>query len=219
MRVAPASNTLTENRPEVPFSFKVARGAAFCAIVALLAIVALRFVHVTLNTSASMPVGLYRTWSVDRAPRPGDIVTVCAPAGAAATGAVRGYLPRGTCAALTAPLLKYVVAAGGDTVAMSKTGVTVDGKLLPNSATLPRDGAGRPMHGYSGPRTHLRADELWLYAPQARSFDSRYFGPVSSARVRLVPGRGDRARGRQGAVRPSLPVGAVPARSATTAPA
>jgi type IV secretory pathway protease TraF len=54
-------------------------------------------------------------------------------------GINRGYEAR------KLPLLKRVVALAGDMVSVSSSGVSINGQLLPNSAPLFDDEAGRPL--------------------------------------------------------------------------
>lgn len=142
-----------------------------------------RFAHFSLNVTASMPIGLYRDEPFDHPARRGDIVVVCAPPAAASMAAARGYVPGGPCDHDTAPLLKYVAAVGGDAIDIDASGVRVNGALLPHTQALRRDGAGRPMHAFARRHERLAENEVWLYAPEPRSFDSRYFGPVRASAI------------------------------------
>jgi len=130
------------------------------------------------NTSSSMPVGLYSLDPVDRPIARGDAVVICAPAAAAALGAARGYLGTGTCPAHTDPLLKLVAATEGDVVDLGARSIAVDGKCLGQSVTFDRDSAGRELPRVARGRYRLEPNQIWLWAPAERSFDSRYFGPV-----------------------------------------
>jgi conjugative transfer signal peptidase TraF len=142
--------------------------------------------RVALNTSPSLPLGLYRTMA-NRPPVVGSLVLVCLPADVAQLARTRGYLTRGRCPAGVEPLGKQVAAMPGDTVAVTSAGVVVDGRLLARTIPLRADFRGRPMPQLAGYRTVLGPGDLWLVADgHPRSFDSRYFGPVSVASVVAV---------------------------------
>ena len=137
-----------------------------------------------LNLSASMPPGIYRFAVVSpREIRRGMIVAVCAPSGAAQLGRRRGYVSSGECAENSEPLLKMVAAIAGDDVAVSSSGVDVNGRLLRDSRPLAFDRAGRPL--VSLPRGHFRITRgaIWLHADHERSWDSRYWGPAPARNV------------------------------------
>src|SRR5262249_60695964 len=84
----------------------------------------------------------------------------------------RGYLPAG------GPLLKPVVALGGDEVCVVDEEVSVNGTVLATTVA-DVDSAGRPLPQWQDCKT-LTAEEVFLLSTaDARSFDSRYFGPVT----------------------------------------
>jgi conjugative transfer signal peptidase TraF len=86
-------------------------------------------------------------------------------------------------------LLKVVAAVAGDVVAVSVNGVVVNGHPLPRSRPLSLDGAGRRLSRWPEGRYRLGLGQLWLYADNARSWDSRYWGPAALVHVkaRAVP--------------------------------
>ncbi|WP_265519110.1 S26 family signal peptidase [Nitratireductor luteus] len=131
------------------------------------------------NASASAPVGLYRV--LPGALRHGDLVLVYPPEGVAKLAAKRGYLPAGV------PLIKRVVAMDGDRVCALR------GTIFVNDAAIAyqrkADRAGRALPHWRGCRD-LTKDELFLLMKTVpESFDSRYFGPVTSVHIigRLTP--------------------------------
>jgi conjugative transfer signal peptidase TraF len=136
-------------------------------------------------TSESLPLGLYRAH-----PGPvtrGSLVLVCLPRAAAALALERGYVAPGRCPGGSAPLGKMVLAVEGDRLVFGPWGLRRNGEPVPRSAPLRRDTAGRPLpHPPFGPAV-LLPGTLWLHSPfHPRSFDSRYFGPVSVAAVEAV---------------------------------
>jgi conjugative transfer signal peptidase TraF len=140
----------------------------------------------SVNTSPSLPLGLYRVVPAVR-PRVGDLVLVCLPPDVAALARARGYLTRGRCASGVEPLGKRIAAAAGDTVAVTSAGLVINGHSIRLTVPLRLDSRGRDLPQLVGYRRALGPGELWLVAAQhPRSFDSRYFGPVSIGSVIAV---------------------------------
>lgn len=134
-----------------------------------------------INTSPSLPVGLYITTANVRA----NLVEFCPAEPFASLSITRGYRDRGACSDGAAPLLKPVVASAGDVVELSARGISVNGVLLPNTAPLSRDSKGRPLTAWAFGRYVVAPGTVWVassYHP--RSFDSRYFGPLSTGAIR-----------------------------------
>jgi hypothetical protein len=97
---------------------------------------------------------------------------------------VRGYRHRGTCGDDAAPLLKPIIAKPGDVVEVSSLGLSVNGTLLPNTAPLATDTKGLWKRGRQDVML-WHPKPLWVASPFHRcSFDSRYFGPVSTTAIR-----------------------------------
>lgn len=136
-----------------------------------------------INTSPSVPVGLY--WA-SRAPvEQGAYVLVCPPpSGVFDAARTRGYIGAGFCAGGYGRLMKRVAATAGDAVSVSDEGVRVNGALLPLSAPRTADRAGRPMPQYVAEPHTLTANEVLLMGEgNPKSFDARYFGPIDRAQI------------------------------------
>jgi conjugative transfer signal peptidase TraF len=134
-----------------------------------------------INTSPSLPVGLYITTADAGA----NLVEFCPVEPFATLSIVRGYRDSGTCRDGAAPLLKPVVAKSGDVVEVSARGISVNGALLPNTVPLATDTKGRRLEPWPSGRYVVDPGTIWVassYHP--RSFDSRYFGPLSTAAIR-----------------------------------
>jgi conjugative transfer signal peptidase TraF len=146
---------------------------------------------VRFNLTPSIPVGIYRLTPALPTSRlsSGMLVAVCAPLKAAELGRRRGYLEKGACPADAEPLLKMVAGVADDRVAISTDGVAVNGHLLPHSRPLRSDTAGRQLWPWPERRNKLRNGQVWLYAYNDRSWDSRYWGPAPAGNVlaHLVP--------------------------------
>ena len=123
-----------------------------------------------LNLSASLPRGLYVVRHVATLER-GMLVLVQPATALEHLLVARGYLPA------RVPLLKPVVALGGDEVCVVEEEVRVNGTVLATTVA-DVDSEGRPLPQWQACKT-LTAEEVFLLSTaDARSFDSRYFGPV-----------------------------------------
>lgn len=138
------------------------------------------------NTSRSIPLGLYRvsTGAVEL----GVYVMFCPPPSALFLEARRrGYLAPGPCPGGYGYLMKRVRAVANDVVTLADDGVRVNGEPLPHSAPRHADPAGRLLPRYPLARYTLERSELLLMADASdSSFDSRYFGPIGLAQIRAV---------------------------------
>jgi conjugative transfer signal peptidase TraF len=145
------------------------------------------FTGVRVNTSSSLPLGLYVRTNQSTA----GLIEFCPSEPYASLSRHRGYRVRGfTCPDRAVPLLKPVVARAGDVVKVSPAGIPVNGRLLPNSAPLPRDAAHRPLQAWPSGTYRVRPGTVWVASTYSRgSYDSRYIGPVEerSIRGRLRP--------------------------------
>lgn len=130
---------------------------------------------IRINPSPSLPIGLY----AHTADPDAELVEFCPPEPYASLAIQRGYRTAGVCHDGATPLLKPIVARQGDWVEVSAAGVRVNGRLLPNSAPRPTDTSGRPMPTAAYPAQQVPPGRVWVVSTyNARSFDSRYFGPI-----------------------------------------
>ncbi|MFZ7069175.1 S26 family signal peptidase [Pseudomonas aeruginosa] len=134
------------------------------------------------NRSDSVPVGWYRVEPCQHRggalPRPlsvGSIVLVQLPADATLLAAQRGYLPAHI------PLLKRVGAVAPQHVCIVASQVRIDG--VPVATALPADRLGRPLPSWRHCRPLIEGELFLLSVTNPASFDSRYFGPVSTSAV------------------------------------
>ena len=128
------------------------------------------------NLTASLPSGIYRV--IRRPAVLGDLVAFCPPPEWVRLGRNRCYLPSGRCQGGGVPLLKRVVAVEGQVVVVDAAGVAIDGHWLQEPAPTV-DQQGRPLAPWPEGHHRLGPGQLWLATSDPRSFDSRYFGPVS----------------------------------------
>lgn len=152
-------------------------GAGFIAAVAGAGLIA----GLRVNMTPSYPRGLWRIEPLDRPAGVGDPVFICPPNNAVFERALaRGYIRRGLCTGGLSPLIKTVVAIGGEQVEVGNH-VSVDGRPVPASDVRRTDAAGRPLSPFAG--GVIPAGELFLHSGFAGSYDSRYFGPIPSSGV------------------------------------
>jgi conjugative transfer signal peptidase TraF len=134
-----------------------------------------------INTSPSLPLGLYVTSSQPNA----TLVEFCPAEPFASLAISRGYREAGVCPDGAAPLMKPVVARSGDVVGVSRQGIAVNGRLLPNTAPRATDTLRRPLSPWPFGRYVVAPGTVWVASSHhARSFDSRYFGPIQTAVIR-----------------------------------
>lgn len=136
-----------------------------------------------INTSKSIPVGLY--WTTRAPMDKGAYVLVCPPpSGVFNEARERGYIGAGFCSGGYSYLMKQVAATARDTVTVTSEGVRVNGERWPQSMPLLADKAGRLLPRFQADGYVLgQAEVLLMSDGSPTSFDGRYFGPVS--RVQL----------------------------------
>jgi conjugative transfer signal peptidase TraF len=153
---------------------------AGAALASLLAIGAGSAVGLRVNTSQSMPRGLWLEWKAPGvAYHVGEVVVVCPPL----EGWQQRYVSSGNCATGLEPMLKPIAAVEGDQVTMSADGITVNGVSIADSFPLNLDGGGRLMQPFPEGAYTVQPGHVWFAVPLWYSFDSRYFGPVSTADI------------------------------------
>ena len=139
--------------------------------------------HLHHNVSGSLPV-VWDWASVTYTVSRGDLVELCPPEAIAGMATERDYVEHGPCPGGTVPFLKLVAAVGGDRVDIDARGVSVNGRLLPNSIGHRMDKHGRrlPVQPYG--MQIVPHGDVWLYGTDEWSLDSKQFGPVPAASVR-----------------------------------
>lgn len=140
-----------------------------------------------INTTESMPVGLWIVAAGAVIER-GQVVSVCpVPGTVMAMAKERGYVPSGVCPGHYEPLIKPVAAIAGDVVTVTTEGVAVNGVVVPNTRQALADGAGRPMPRITPGEYPVASGTVWILSSyNAASFDSRYFGPLPVTNIEGV---------------------------------
>lgn len=162
------------------------RQIAACTMILLLWGTAFFAVGARVNTTGSIPVGLY--WTSGKPAGKGDYVLVCPPPLEVFDMAKeRGYLGAGFCPGGYGYLMKQIVAAKDDKVTVADEGVRVNGRLLPFSVPLKVDRAGRPLPRYQADSYTLNEPQVLLMTDRNPfSFDGRYFGPLNRSQIKTV---------------------------------
>lgn len=153
-------------------------------IISLAGVAGVRF-----NATPSLPAGLYRITSDSKAP----FAELCPPGPLGPISVQRGYRRFSygeNCPDGGEPLLKVIIARGGDLVQTSPNGISVNGAWVPNTAPAIRDSEGRPIGAWPFGRYRVVTGTVWVASSyNAKSFDSRYFGPVRVTQIKhyLLP--------------------------------
>lgn len=137
------------------------------------------------NITPSEPIGFYKVLPVSVGIERGDLIEFCY------VGKPNEFMYAGDCGNSSgyAPFLKTVAGVPGDLVVLSDDGVMVNGLKLPDSRPL--------LHSVSDPflalpvlrgQFLLKKGQYWVYGSgePARSYDSRYFGPVNLDDIQSV---------------------------------
>ena len=169
---------------KMPLKF-LAIGVLILSISLLVLSIVLRFGGFYINTTPSLPVGLYRI--ADEPVSKGAYVAFCPPQSDAFDWTVtRGYINSGDCPGGTGQLLKRIHAVAGDAVLIDETGISINGELLPNSAPLSTDAYGATLPQYRFNAVLGEYEYLLLSDLNPHSFDARYFGVIDRAQIVYV---------------------------------
>lgn len=139
-----------------------------------------------INDTKSIPLGLY--WLTNDPIEKGAYVLFCPPQAPIFEEAKhRGYIGSGVCPGGFGYMMKRVLAAKNDTVSITDEGVCVNGERLPLSTPVEADKAGRPLHRFQTAYFTVADSDLLLMSDvSAKSFDSRYFGPINRSQIKGV---------------------------------
>lgn len=141
---------------------------------------------IRINTTASVPLGLWLERPASHALSRGDYVAICptdTPVFRIARD--RDYIEAGWCAGGYEVMFKPIAAVAGDVVQVSPDGIEVNGVAIANSAALTQDSKHQQLAAVRAGTYVVPAGWLWLVSSyNNRSFDSRYFGPLPATQVR-----------------------------------
>jgi conjugative transfer signal peptidase TraF len=159
---------------------RVGSGLAFGSGLLFGFFVILGVAGVRINTTPSLPVGIYiQTGSQS------PLIEFCPSGESAAIAARRGYRTSGDCPDGASALLKPIVAKYGDVVELTADGIYVNNHLVRNTAPLNVDTEHRKLEHFPFGRYVVADEDVWVASSyNKRSFDSRYYGPVSKRAIR-----------------------------------
>ena len=165
---------------------RIAAGVVIAGVAALLLAAGGYAAGARVNTTKSIPVGLY--WTSSAPVERGAYVLWCPPkVGVFDDAKERGYIGAGFCPGDYGYMMKRVLAAKDDAVTIADDGVRVNGDLLPYSALHKADKGGRPLPRYQANSYTLNEYQVLLMSDvNPLSFDSRYFGPINRSQIKTV---------------------------------
>ena len=165
---------------------RIAVGGVIGGITLLLLSAAAYVAGARINTTRSIPLGLY--WTSSAPLEVGAYVLFCPPPlGLFDEARARDYIGAGFCPRGYGFMMKRVLAAKDDVISVTDDGVRINGRLLTDSAPSMADKAGRSLPRYQASHYILGNSELLLMSDaSATSFDGRYFGPINRSQVRTV---------------------------------
>lgn len=149
----------------------------YCTVVVLLCGVICLSKSVMYNLTNSEPIGWYwvgmHRYLGEEKIQVGELYAITLPDNFMLIIRKLGYR------ANSSTLLKRVVARGGDTIEVDRTGILVNGKLIKNSQAKQKV-RGIELHPLPMGYKHILGnDEYFVMGETLTSFDSRYFGIIN----------------------------------------
>ena len=140
-----------------------------------------------INTSNSLPQGLYLNLPIFELKK-NDLVLICLNEEMAKFAKERNYIKKGDCPLNTAPLGKKITGIFNDKVIFKKDFILVNNIKIKNSKPLLKDSLGRNLPKILG-EILIKKGEYLLLNEVNDSFDSRYFGTISTSNIKgkLIP--------------------------------
>ena len=135
------------------------------------------------NTSPSIPLGIYRTTTSPLSV--GSYVLIC-PENKEPfiTAQKRDYIGTGYCPGGLGYMFKRVAALPNDIITTTANGMYINGKLYPDSKPFKHDALNRTLPIWHATQTRLKAGEVVLMTQgDKNSFDARYFGPLPQQQI------------------------------------
>jgi conjugative transfer signal peptidase TraF len=133
------------------------------------------------NSTPSYPIGIYKVDAADLEVQRGRLILICPPDTKFFRKAnAKGYVAKGFCPNGYEPLIKKIAGVPGDHIVVDGF-VFINGKKQPKSKVYNIDPQGYKLVHTPKKEYHLGNDQIFLLSDfNDKSFDSRYFGPVSA---------------------------------------
>tara|TARA_Y100000588_G_C14179636_1_gene893024 strand:+ start:411 stop:962 length:552 start_codon:yes stop_codon:yes gene_type:complete len=154
-------------------------------LISILALSALLFfAGFRINTTDSIPIGIYRI-TADKTLKNAYVLFCPDDRPVFQQALKRGYINSGLCPDGYGYLMKKVVATTGDRLTVNNQGVFVNDRLIPYSKPQLKDGFNRSLPQWQAKNYHLNQDEVMTMTSQSQwSFDGRYYGPIKSGQIK-----------------------------------
>ena len=152
-------------------------------LLALASIAVIKQAGFRVNTSPSIPLGIYRTTTSPLSV--GSYVLLC-PENKEPfiTAQKRDYIGAGYCPGGLGYMFKRVAALPNDIITTTANGMYINGKLYPDSKPFKHDALNRTLPIWHANQTRLKAGEVVLMTQgDKNSFDARYFGPIPQQQI------------------------------------
>ena len=154
-----------------------------CGLLVLASIAVIKQAGFRVNTSPSIPLGIYRTTTTPLSV--GSYVLLC-PENKEPfiTAQKRDYIGAGYCPGGLGYMFKRVAALPNDIITTTANGMYINGKLYPDSKPFKHDALNRTLPIWHANQTRLKAGEVVLMTQgDKNSFDARYFGPLPEQQI------------------------------------
>lgn len=138
--------------------------------------------NLKINTTSSIPKGIYRLNTSDKSYGRNDYVLFCLSKNQAIKSSAINYLDNGECALGLSPIGKKIVAVHNDDVSISEHGIFVNQMQQIFTEPAKFDKELRCMNKFSLHRK-LKQNEFTVISNKRDSFDSRYFGTIHKDQI------------------------------------
>lgn len=154
----------------------------FTIVILLVTIVDILFLHTLHNITASEKIGYY--FKYNSKIKKGDLRVICLKNKEYTNKMVQLGLPtRGSCPDGSFSILKEIVAIPGDHIKITSDGTYINNYLLANSKAMVSVQGIKLFPQTINTTIILTKNSYWVYGNGAHSFDSRYFGAITSNEI------------------------------------
>ncbi|MDG6882828.1 conjugal transfer peptidase TraF [Phocoenobacter uteri] len=140
------------------------------------------FLGIRINTTPSIPVGIYKI--IDKTPEKGDVILFCPPNNFLFQEARnRMWINKGFCDGELGMMMKILVASEGDKVSINSFGVTINGNYYLHSKRI--SGLNIPVKSFNN-YILKKGEMLTMTDKNPMSFDGRYYGILNYKNINNV---------------------------------